>query len=74
LAICAEWVFDNLSLLPDPQLTAEMIIYPLIPAHNKGGAQAMEYCPKKLLDQIRDAIRIKYYARNTEQAYVYWIE
>ena len=30
--------------------------------------------PKKLLDQVRDAIRVKHYARNTEQAYVYWIK
>jgi hypothetical protein len=33
----------------------------------------MESRPKKLLDQVRDAIRVKHYARNTEQAYVYWI-
>jgi hypothetical protein len=23
---------------------------------------------------VRDAIRVKHYARNTEQAYVYWIK
>ncbi len=34
----------------------------------------MESHPKKLLDQVRDAIRVKHYARNTEQAYVYWIK
>ena len=34
----------------------------------------MESRPKKLLDQVRDAIRVKHYARNTEQAYVYWIK
>ena len=34
----------------------------------------MESRPKKLLDQVRDAIRVNYYARNTEQAYVYWIK
>jgi integron integrase len=33
----------------------------------------MESRPKKLLDQVRDAIRVKHYARNTEQVYVYWI-
>ena len=27
----------------------------------------MESRPKKLLDQVRDAIRVKHYARNTEQ-------
>lgn len=34
----------------------------------------MENRPKKLLDQVRDAIRVKHYARNTEQSYVYWIK
>jgi len=34
----------------------------------------MESRPKKLLDQVRDAIRVKHFARNTEQAYVYWIK
>jgi len=34
----------------------------------------MESRPKKLLDQVRDAIRVKHYARNTEQAYIYWIK
>lgn len=34
----------------------------------------MQSRPKKLLDQVRDAIRVKHYARNTEQAYVYWIK
>jgi integron integrase len=34
----------------------------------------MESRPKKLLDQVRDAVRVKHYARNTEQAYVYWIK
>lgn len=34
----------------------------------------MESRPKKLLDQVRGAIRVKHYARNTEQAYVYWIK
>jgi hypothetical protein len=34
----------------------------------------MESRPKKLLDQVRDAIRVKHYARNTKQAYVYWIK
>jgi hypothetical protein len=34
----------------------------------------MERRPKKLLDQVRDAIRVKHYTRNTEQAYVYWIK
>lgn len=34
----------------------------------------MQSRPKKLLDQVRDAIRVKHYARNTELAYVYWIK
>ncbi|MEM6447096.1 MAG: phage integrase N-terminal SAM-like domain-containing protein [Cyanobacteria bacterium P01_D01_bin.123] len=28
---------------------------------------------KKLLDQVRDAIRLKHYSYRTEQTYVYWI-
>jgi hypothetical protein len=28
----------------------------------------MESRPKKLLDQVRDAIRVQHYARNTEQS------
>ncbi|MEZ4673110.1 MAG: integron integrase [Caldilineaceae bacterium] len=34
----------------------------------------MEQKPKKLLDQVRDAIRLKNYAYSTEKAYVDWIE
>jgi len=34
----------------------------------------MESRPKKLLDQVYDAIRVKHFARNTEQVYVYWIK
>ena len=28
--------------------------------------------PKKLLDQVRDAIRVKHYAYSTEKTYLYW--
>jgi len=28
--------------------------------------------PKKLLDQLRDAIRIKHYSYSTEKTYVHW--
>ena len=34
----------------------------------------MEQKPKKLLDQVRDAIRLKNYAYSTEKTYVDWIE
>ena len=34
----------------------------------------MQQQPKKLLDQVRDAIRLKNYAYSTEQAYVAWTE
>jgi hypothetical protein len=30
--------------------------------------------PKKLLDQVRDAIRLKHYSIRTEEAYVNWIK
>jgi hypothetical protein len=32
-----------------------------------------EHRPKKPLDQVRDAIRLKHYSYRTEQAYVGWI-
>ncbi|KAB2832909.1 MAG: hypothetical protein F9K48_09550 [Candidatus Brocadia sp.] len=28
----------------------------------------------KLLDQVRDAIRVKHYSMRTEEAYVHWIK
>jgi site-specific recombinase XerD len=34
----------------------------------------MEPKPKKLLDQVRDALRLKNYAYSTEKTYVDWIE
>ena len=33
----------------------------------------METQPRKLLDQVRDKIRLKHYSYRTEQTYVYWI-
>ena len=34
----------------------------------------MEISPKKkLLDQVRDAIRLKYYSYRTEEIYVQWL-
>ena len=33
----------------------------------------MESPPRKLLDQVRDAIRLKHYSYRTEQTYVGWI-
>jgi Phage integrase, N-terminal SAM-like domain len=32
-----------------------------------------EQPPKKLLDQVRDLLRIKHYSYRTEQSYVAWI-
>lgn len=34
----------------------------------------MQNQPRKLLDQVRDAIRTKHYAYRTEQSYVDWIK
>lgn len=34
----------------------------------------MEPPPKKLLDQLRDAIRLKHYAYRTEETYVQWVK
>lgn len=33
----------------------------------------MQPPPKKLLDQVRDAIRLKHYVYRTEETYVQWI-
>ena len=30
--------------------------------------------PKKLLDQVRDTLRIRHYSYRTEQSYVDWIK
>jgi hypothetical protein len=30
--------------------------------------------PPKLLDQVRQVLRTKHYARSTEEAYLYWIK
>ncbi|MCB0122098.1 MAG: phage integrase N-terminal SAM-like domain-containing protein, partial [Caldilineaceae bacterium] len=37
-------------------------------------AFTVEKKPKKLLDRVRDAIRVKHYSYRTEQTYVDWIE
>ena len=29
--------------------------------------------PKKLLDQVKDALRVKHYAYRTEKTYIFWI-
>jgi integrase len=34
----------------------------------------MDHRPKKLLDQVRDAIRLKHYSIRTEASYVTWIK
>ncbi|MBD1910739.1 MULTISPECIES: phage integrase N-terminal SAM-like domain-containing protein [unclassified Leptolyngbya] len=33
----------------------------------------MEARPKKLLDQVREVIRLKHYSYRTEETYVHWI-
>lgn len=33
----------------------------------------MEQRPKKLLDQVRDAVHLKHYSSRTEESYVHWI-
>ena len=35
--------------------------------------QPMSASPPKLLDRVREAIRLRHYSRRTEQAYVAWI-
>ncbi len=36
-------------------------------------AAAPAVCPRRLLDQVRDAVRVRHYSYRTEQAYVGWI-
>ena len=38
------------------------------------GGQGMEERPKRLLDQVRETIRVKHYSIRTEEAYVAWIK
>jgi hypothetical protein len=33
----------------------------------------VEARPKKLLDQVRDTLRLKHYSYRTEESYVHWI-
>ena len=44
--------------------------YPSAP----GGASIPARPPRYLLDQVRDALRVKHYSYRTEQAYVGWIQ
>ena len=34
----------------------------------------MENRPRRLLDQVRDTIRLKHYSLSTEESYVTWIK
>ena len=34
----------------------------------------MESCPRKLLDHVTDAVRLKHYSPKTEKSYVHWIK
>jgi hypothetical protein len=34
----------------------------------------MEQCPKKLIEQVQDVIRLKHYSYQTEKTYVHWIK
>jgi hypothetical protein len=36
-------------------------------------AEAAPPNPPKLLDRVRNAIRVRHYSRHTEEAYVHWI-
>jgi hypothetical protein len=45
--------------------------YKPIKALGQGGFVTQQ--PKKLLDRVRDAIRLKHYAYRTEDTYVSWI-
>ena len=47
---------------------------PKSPTTSQKGAGTMQQRPKKLLDQVREAIRLKHYSICTEEAYVFWIK
>jgi len=41
---------------------------------NQEGIAKIISKPKKLLDQVRDVIRLKHYSQSTEKIYVHWIK
>ena len=41
---------------------------------NFSGYYSVEKPPKKLLEQVRDVIRLKHYSYKTEKSYVNWIK
>ena len=47
--------------------------YPVSPMDTPNGSRSPER-PPRLLDQLRDRIRLKHYSRRTEQAYVQWVK
>jgi site-specific recombinase XerD len=53
--------------LPKPILKPKVIILTSV---NEDGVQPP---PKKLLDRVSDAIRVKHYSYQTEKSYVQWI-
>ena len=42
-------------------------------AGRDAGVTSTKHTPPRLLDQLRDRIRVKHYSRRTEQAYVGWV-
>lgn len=50
-----------------------MVICTIRYAVHDSSPLATQQRPKKLLDQVRDAIRLKHYAYRTEETYVQWI-
>jgi Phage integrase, N-terminal SAM-like domain len=43
-------------------------------SHDVSKETTIQQRPKKLLDHVRDAIRLKHYSPHTEHAYVTWIK
>jgi hypothetical protein len=50
------------------------IMHPTCPLIKQRSQPTEEHRPRKLLDQVRDAIRLGHYSYRTEQAYVGWIK
>ena len=56
-----------------PMVTSLIAVIQQEPEFVKTGGTQMEPRPKKLLDQVRDALRLKHYSIRTEDSYVNWI-
>ena len=65
-------MLDCLESGPTRKFT-EPLLYSKLPFLPTATRYPMEQKPRRLLDQVRDAIRLKHYSIRTEETYVNWI-